>query len=102
MIAQGFGISLLGGASQLFPTAGVVLLPITDEPEPIAFYAVWLPQNRSAAIRNLLAPFALFTVSPSGGQAWPIECICGRTRAKDGLSDPHDVRAFLDGNLKIT
>lgn len=34
MVAQGFGVTLLGAASQLFPTAGVVLLPITDEPEP--------------------------------------------------------------------
>ena len=55
MIAQGFGITLLGAASGLFPTAGVVFLPIVDEPEPVVFSAVWLPQNRTASLRNLLA-----------------------------------------------
>lgn len=54
MIAQGFGITLLGAASGLFPTAGVTLLPITDEPEPVVFSAVWSPHNRSASLRNLL------------------------------------------------
>ena len=55
MVAQGFGITLLGAASQLFPTAGVVFLPITDELEPVTFSAVWSPHNRSALLRNLLA-----------------------------------------------
>lgn len=54
MVAQGFGITLLGAASQIFPTAGVVLLPITDEPAPVVFSAVWSPHNRSALLRNLL------------------------------------------------
>jgi len=53
MVAQGFGVTLLGAASALFPTAGIVLLPITDEPEPVIFSAVWSPHNRSAALRNL-------------------------------------------------
>tara|TARA_R110000787_G_scaffold162447_3_gene275841 strand:+ start:22970 stop:23929 length:960 start_codon:yes stop_codon:yes gene_type:complete len=55
MVAQSFGITLLGAASQLSPTAGVAFLPIDDEPEPVVFSAVWSPQNRSAALRNLLA-----------------------------------------------
>lgn len=55
MVAQGFGVTLRGAASRLFPTAGVTFLPIIDEPEPIVFSALWLPQNRSAALRNLLA-----------------------------------------------
>ncbi len=55
MIAQGFGVTLLGAASQLHPTAGVAFLPFLDEPEPVVFSAVWLPQNSSAALRNLLA-----------------------------------------------
>ncbi len=55
MVAQGFGITLLGAASQLSPAAGVTFLPITDEPEPVVFSAVWLPQNRSASLRNLFA-----------------------------------------------
>lgn len=55
MVAQGFGVTLLGAASGLFPTAGVVLLPITDEPEPVVFSAIWSPHNRSAALRNLFS-----------------------------------------------
>jgi len=55
MVAQGFGITLLGAASRLFPIAGVMLLPITDEPEPVVFSAVWSAHNRSALLRNLLA-----------------------------------------------
>ncbi len=55
MIAQGFGITLLGEASRLFSTAGIVFLPFSDEPEPIVFSAVWLPQNRTTSLRNLLA-----------------------------------------------
>lgn len=54
MIAQGFGITLLGAASGLFPAAGVVFLPIIDEPELVVFSAIWLPQNRTASLRNLL------------------------------------------------
>jgi DNA-binding transcriptional LysR family regulator len=54
MIAQGFGITLLGAASQLFPATGVRYLPIVDEPVPVVFSAVWLPQNHSASLHNLL------------------------------------------------
>lgn len=53
MVAQGFGVTLVGGASGLFPTAGVVLLPITDEPGPIVFSAIWSPHNRDVALQNL-------------------------------------------------
>ena len=45
--------------------------PITNEPEPAAFTAVWSPHNRSAALKNLLglAPllrdsFAPISLSP--------------------------------------
>lgn len=55
MVAQGFGVTLVGEASGLFPTAGVALLPITDEPGPIVFSAIWSPHNRSAALQNLFA-----------------------------------------------
>lgn len=55
MVAQGFGVTLVGEASGLFPTAGVVLQPITDEPGPIVFSAIWSPHNHSAALRNLFA-----------------------------------------------
>lgn len=54
MVAQGFGMTLLGAASQLFPTAGVALLPITDEPDPIVFSAIWSPYDQSQTLRNLL------------------------------------------------
>lgn len=55
MVAQGFGITLLGAASQLSPMFGVALVPIIDEPDPVVFSAVWSPNNRGAALRNLLA-----------------------------------------------
>jgi len=55
MVGQGFGVTLVGAANLLLPTSGVIFLPITDEPEPIAFSAVWSPYNRSAVLRNLLA-----------------------------------------------
>ena len=55
MVAQGFGVTLLGAASGLHPTPGVVLLPITDEPGPIVFSAIWSPHNRSAALKNMFA-----------------------------------------------
>jgi DNA-binding transcriptional LysR family regulator len=54
MVGQGFGITIVGTASALLPTTGIVFLPFADEPEPVAFSAVWSPSNRSAALRNLL------------------------------------------------
>ncbi len=55
MVGQGFGITIVGASASLLPTFGVVFSPITDEPEPIAFSAVWSPYICSAALRNLLA-----------------------------------------------
>lgn len=55
MVGQGFGITIVGAATSLLPTFGVVFLPIADEPEPVAFSAVWSPHKRDAALRNLLA-----------------------------------------------
>ncbi len=54
MVGQRFGITIVGAATSLLPTSGVVFLPITDEPAPVAFSAVWSPYNRSAALQNLL------------------------------------------------
>jgi len=54
MVAQGFGVTLLGAASQLSLTTGVALLPITDEPEPVVFSAIWSPYDQSQTLRNLL------------------------------------------------
>ncbi|MFT3972199.1 MAG: LysR family transcriptional regulator [Amaricoccus sp.] len=54
MVGQGFGITIVGAATALLPTTGIVFLPFADEPEPVAFAAVWSPFNRSAALKNLL------------------------------------------------
>ncbi|WP_281804250.1 LysR family transcriptional regulator [Methylocystis echinoides] len=54
MVGQGFGITIVGAATALLQTSGVVFLPFADEPEPVAFTAVWSPFNRSAALKNLL------------------------------------------------
>ncbi|KFL26576.1 LysR family transcriptional regulator [Devosia sp. 17-2-E-8] len=54
MVGQGFGITIVGAATALLPTSGITFLPFADEPEPVAFTAVWSPFNRSAALRNLL------------------------------------------------
>lgn len=54
MVGQGVGITIAGAATSLLPTSGVVFLPITDEPEPVAFSAIWSPFNQGAALRNLL------------------------------------------------
>lgn len=54
MVVQDFGVTLLGAASQLSPTAGVALLPIMDEPAPIVFSAIWSPFDQSQTFRNLL------------------------------------------------
>ncbi|MCK9552475.1 LysR family transcriptional regulator [Aquamicrobium sp.] len=54
MVGQGFGTTIVGAATSLLPTSGIVFLPFADEPEPVAFSAVWSPPNRSTALRNLL------------------------------------------------
>jgi DNA-binding transcriptional LysR family regulator len=66
MVAQGFGITLLGAPSSWVPTPGVVFLPLLDEPEPITFSAVWSPHNRSPALRKFLALASKLDQSPSG------------------------------------
>ncbi|WP_247880281.1 hypothetical protein [Brucella pituitosa] len=54
MIAAGHGISLFVEESATASTANVVFLPIRDEPEMIAFSAVWLPSNRDPVLLKLL------------------------------------------------
>lgn len=54
MIAQGYGISIVGEETTLLHAAGVKFLPIFDEPEPLPFSAVWLPCNRNPMITSLL------------------------------------------------
>lgn len=55
MVAQGFGITIVGGATALLQTSGIVFLPFTDEPDPVTFSVIWSPFNRSAALRKLLS-----------------------------------------------
>lgn len=55
MVGQGFGITVVGASTSLLQTSSVVFVPITDEPEPVVFSAVWSPFDQGAAIRNLLA-----------------------------------------------
>lgn len=54
MVGQGFGVTIVGAATSLLPTSGVIFLPFADEPEPIALSAIWSPYNQSAMLRNLL------------------------------------------------
>jgi DNA-binding transcriptional LysR family regulator len=54
MVEQGFGVTIVGAATALLPTFGIVFLPFADEPEPIPFSAVWSPFSQSPAIRNML------------------------------------------------
>lgn len=55
MVAQGYGVTLTSEAAAQTSFPGVVFRPILDEPEPITFSAVWLPHNRSRALKDLLA-----------------------------------------------
>ncbi|QFQ86648.1 LysR family transcriptional regulator [Paracoccus kondratievae] len=54
MVGQGFGITIVGAATSLLPTTGIVFPPFADEPEPVPFSAVWSPFNRNATLRNML------------------------------------------------
>lgn len=54
MVAQGYGATIVGEATSPMHTPGVTFLPILDEPEPIAFFAVWSPHNHNPALRSIL------------------------------------------------
>jgi len=54
MVAQGYGVTIVGEATLLMHMPGVTFLPVIDEPEPVVFSAVWSPHNRSPALRSLL------------------------------------------------
>lgn len=54
MVAQAYGVTIVGEATSPMHAPGVTFLPILDEPEPLAFSAVWSPHNRSPALRSLL------------------------------------------------
>lgn len=54
MVAQGYGVTILGEAASPMHAPGVTFLPVLDDPQPVVFSAVWSPRNRSPALRNLL------------------------------------------------
>jgi DNA-binding transcriptional LysR family regulator len=54
MVAAGDGITITSEAATCVTMPGIVFKKIADEPEPVRFTAVWLPQNRSPALRNFL------------------------------------------------
>lgn len=54
MVAAGEGITLTHEAGSHMPFPGIVFRRIADEAEHARFSAVWSPQNRSPALRNLL------------------------------------------------
>lgn len=71
MVGQGFGITIVGAATSLLPTTGIIFLPFADEPEPVAFTAVWSPFNRGAALKNLLNLASnMSRRGDSSGQLW--------------------------------
>jgi DNA-binding transcriptional LysR family regulator len=55
MVAQGYGITLCGEAVSKLAFPGVTCVPLSDEPEPFKFSAVWSPHNTSKALRTLIA-----------------------------------------------
>lgn len=65
MIGAGYGVSLFAEETIAESTANVTFLPIRDEPETIAFSAVWSPRNRDPALLNLL------TLATKMGRAHP-------------------------------
>jgi DNA-binding transcriptional LysR family regulator len=54
MVADGEGITLTTDAATHVPFPGVAFRMIADETEQARFSAVWLPHNRSLALKNLL------------------------------------------------
>ncbi len=54
MVEQGYGVTLVPEATAQIRFPGVVFLPIIDEHKPAVFSAVWSPNNRAVALRDLL------------------------------------------------
>lgn len=54
MVEQGYGVTLATEATSQIRFPGVVFLPVLDEPGPVVFSAVWSPNNRSPALRDIL------------------------------------------------
>lgn len=54
MVAQGYGVTIVGEATAPMNAPGATFVPILDELEPLPFSAIWSPHNRSPALRSLL------------------------------------------------
>lgn len=54
MIAAGQGISLFVAENLTLVPPGIAIRAIDDEPETVAFSAIWSPHNQSQTLRNLL------------------------------------------------
>jgi hypothetical protein len=54
MVADDEGVTLTTEAATHVPFPGVAFRMIADEAEQARFSAVWSPQNRSQALKNLL------------------------------------------------
>lgn len=55
MIAAGHGISLFVEESATASPSNIAFLPISDEPEIVAFSAVWSPSNRNPVLKSFLS-----------------------------------------------
>lgn len=55
MVAKGYGITPVSSTVATFEFPGLTFLPLTDEPDPLIFSAVWSVHNRSATLRNMLS-----------------------------------------------
>lgn len=55
IVAKGYGITPVSGTVAMSKFPGLTFLPLTDEPDPLVFNAVWSVHNRSAALRRLLS-----------------------------------------------
>ena len=54
MVEQGYGVTLATESTSQIRFPGVVFMPVLDEPGPVAFSAVWSPNNRAPALRDFL------------------------------------------------
>lgn len=54
MIAAAQGVSLFVAENLILVPSGIVTHEVADEPETVAFSAIWSPSNQSRTLRNLL------------------------------------------------
>lgn len=54
LVAAGLGVTLVPASVSSLRRAGVVYLPLQDEPSPVETIAVWMPSRVSPLLQNLL------------------------------------------------